>query len=226
MKTELNQLKYLVFPGENPQAEWEKAYIETYRVWRNVWSATFQDLDGDGTLCSDDMCRQTIIGSIMRENQCVGIGMLHRLDFRFPMARADSWFKSWPDSAIEKLIAEGSSVMVFSNVTVEPDYRGDLGNGLRLRNLISSMMSKTFLSTDADVMAGNARCDRGVNKACYLAGATHIQPSILHGVQVDMLAFYRSHLEKEHRFSFADELLWKNRVVYSQSQQELLRRAA
>jgi hypothetical protein len=225
MKVELSELKYIIFPGEAPQAEWHSEYNDTYRVWKNVWSTTFQELDGNGTVFSDDMSRQTFIGSIMRNDRCVGIGMLHELNFHLPSARDDSWFKSWPDSAIKKLISEGLRVLVFSNVTVDPDYRGDLGNGIRLRNLIAGMMTKTFLTTNADVMAGNARCDRGVNHACYLAGATHLQQSRLHGVEVDMLAFYRKKIENVHQFSFAEEALWRRRTVYPKVQ-ELQTKAA
>jgi hypothetical protein len=217
MNIGLNDLRYVVFQGQNLHPDSHKDYVETYRVWRKVWTATFQELDGDGTLFSDDMARQTLVGSLFRGDKCVGIAMLHQVDFRLPFARDDSWFKTWPTTAIDKLIAEGPSIYVFSNVTVDPEYRGDLGNGLRLRNLIIRMLTKTFLmSTNGDAMAGNGRCDRGINKVCYELGASYIQRSRLHNVDVDMIAFYRSQIEAKNPFSLVEETLWKNRTVYNE----------
>lgn len=214
MYSEFNQFRYLLFPGKHPLQEWRSYYIETYHLWRSVWTATFQELDGDGTLFSDDFCRQSIIGSIFKGSRCIGIGMFQLLDFSLPMARHDSWFKAWSDSAVENLLKDGNQVLVGNNVTVDPEFRGDLGNGIRLRNIILGLMSKTLLLTGADVMAGMARKNRGVHTASYLAGATHLEVGQLHGVEIDYVAFYKKHIEEDTQFELAVENLWNNRTSY------------
>lgn len=226
MTIDVHQLQYHLFPGENPRPEWLASYLDTYRLWKSVWSATFHELDGNGTVFSDDFSRQSLIGSLMLDQRCVGACMFHFVDFRLPTARDDSWFKAWTDSAFEKLLRDGPSVMVGSYVTVDPEFRGDLGNGLRLRNAILGLISKTLLASDADVLAGSARRNRGVDKASALAGATHLEYGKLHGVDVDLVAFYRRQIAAEHSFDFAVESLWRKRLVHGPAQPLLLRTAA
>lgn len=221
MKTELSQFQFILFPGKFPEKKWREHYIETYRLWREVWTATFDELDGNATLYSDDFCRQSIIGSIFREKRCVGIGMFHWVDFSLPTARHDSWFKAWPDSAIEKLLTDGHRVLVGSNVTVDPAFRGDLQSGLRLRNIILGLMSRTLISTSGNVMAGTARKNRGVHRASYSAGATHLESGTLHGVDVDFVAFYQKNIQKLLPFEFSVESLWRNRIQFFDTQEAL-----
>lgn len=213
MSIRLSDLRYVLFPGENPREEWKSEYVETYQLWRKVWTATFQELDGDGTLYSDDLCRQHLVGSIMHGDRCVAVNAFHLVDFGVPTTRDDSWFKAWPDSAISRLIEQGSKVMVASNITVDPELRGEVGDGLRLRDIIVALCFKTLLATSADVLAGTARCNRGVDKACFAAGGTPIQQSKLHGVDVALLAGYRTVIEK-HPFSLSVESLWRRRKIY------------
>jgi hypothetical protein len=220
----LSDFRYVLFPAESPKEEWRDIYLDTYRVWRNVWTKTFQDLDGNGTLFSDDICRQSLIGSIMKGNQCAAIGMFHLVDFDCPTAVHDSWFKAWSDAAISKLLENGRKILVISNITVDPEFRGEIAPGIRLRDILALLCSKTILLTDADAWAGTARCNRGVDKACYAAGGTHIQYGTLHGVDVALVTANRNQVEAL-KLDFSVEALWRKRTLYQQSQL-VLREAA
>jgi hypothetical protein len=183
-------LQYVIFPGQNPSSTYSKAYCEAFRCWSTVWTQTLLELDGNSTLFSDDFERQTEVQALMHQERCVALLLLHQVDFRLPTARFDSWFKVWPESALKKLTEDGPRILVGSSVTVDPEFRGDLGNGLRLKNLLLELMVKTMLERDVDALCGTTRNNRGVNKATYKSGATQIASGHqLHGVEVDLVAY-------------------------------------
>jgi hypothetical protein len=66
-------------------------------------------------------------------------------------------------------------------------------------------------------MTGTGRNNRGVNTICYRHGATPLEKDlILHGVQVDLLAFYREsvHLSPDPAISSLVQELWANRLAF------------
>jgi hypothetical protein len=210
----VNDLSYVLFPGGNPQPAWIDFYKKSFQTWHSVWSETFLELDGNAKVFSDDFTRQSLIGAIMAKNRCVGLGFFNLLDFRLPTSRYDSYFKVWPDSAIEKLLEHGPSVVVGSNITVPSEYRGDLGHGVRVKTLILGLMVKTLCHLKADVMTGTMRCNRGMHTSAYQFGGSPIQSGVVHhGVEVDLVAFYRRQLtERGEGTDLAIEALWRNRL--------------
>jgi hypothetical protein len=187
-----------------------------------VWSQTFEELDGNPTLYSDDFSRQTIVGCLRTEFECVALGFFHFVDFNFDAAGFDSYFKVWPETALAALVRDGKKVVVGSNITVAPEHRGDLGNGLQLKNLLLGLMVKTLLESDQDVMTGTMRCNRGMHNSAYQFGATRLDAGILHhGVEVDLVAFYRRQIAEEKilQDDLAVERLWRSRLDFREANQ-------
>jgi hypothetical protein len=220
-------LQYVIFPGQIPEAHYSKAYCEAFRCWSKVWEQTLLELDGSAALFSDDFERQTEVQALMHGDRCVALLLLHEVDFRFPTAKRDSWFKIWPESAIKKLTEDGPRILVGSGVTVDAEFRGDLGQGLRLKDLLLKLMVKTLLERDVDALCGTTRNNRGVNVATYKSGATQIASGHkLHGVEVDLVAYYRKRILKSMPLEtdLTVESIWRNRVEFTnQTQKQALR---
>lgn len=221
LEIKAQELQYFLIPGENPPRNAQEIYTEAFRCWRFVWSQAFKELDGIDQLFSDDFTRQTAIGCIFIQSKCIALAGYHAIDFRFPTTPFDSWFKVWPDGVQAALTREGSKVMIATNVTVDSDFRGKCVEGVGIKDLICSMMIKSLLSSDADVMAGTMRCNRGMQKVAQRLGGTTLLTGVaLHGVEVELVGFYRRKILSENLFVSDSivEFLWKNRKEFTKSQ--------
>lgn len=215
MKIDVSSLQYYLIPGEHCDPSYNAVYLETYRMWREVWSQTLLELDGQGTLHSDDFTRQTHIGALFHGAECAAMTVFHEVDFDLPTARHDSYFRSWPDEAIQGLVRDSKKVLVCSHLTVAPQYRGEVVPGMTLKVLISQMSVQRLLATDCSVMTGTMRCNKGAHTAAYTAGATPIlTDQQLHGVSVDLVGFFRSTIlqDADPKTMMWPRSLWNNRI--------------
>lgn len=207
-------LKYYVLPGEYSVEGSEKIYREAYRMWREVWSQTFLELDGSGRIFSDDFTRQSIVGAVFHGDECAAMTCFHRVDFALPTAVEDSYFKIWPEEALQQLVRDGEKVLVCSHLTVSPKYRGAVDpSGMTLKLLVSDLSVRVLLESDCAVMTGTMRNNRGAQNAAYAAGASPIlRNAIMHGVEVDLVGFYRTTILREHDLTNVwTETLWRHR---------------
>jgi hypothetical protein len=162
-----------------------------YATWRRVWSETFDVLDGVRGLFSDDFTRQDEIGALFHDGECVGMTAFRWVDLAHTPAQEDSYFKPWPPHARSALLGLGRRVCIGSYLTVEQAWRGPCGP-LSVKELLLAMAVERFLASDADVMAGTLRADRGMNGLGYRLGARPLACDVPHhGVGVDLVAFGR-----------------------------------
>jgi hypothetical protein len=212
--------RYIVLPGTHPPMGLRSAYAEAYWLWRRVWSQTFQELDGLKSLFSDDFIRQDQIGCIFRDDLCIALVFFRDLDFTLPSARHDSYFKCWKESDIIGLLKDGPKVMVGSYITVHPEFRGSLQNGIRLKSTLLQLSIKSLLASDCDVMTGITRCDRGINTVAFDLGAQLLSKDVVyHGVPTDLVAWYRRDLsQKRLPMDLFTERLWMERNAGTPSQ--------
>ena len=210
---QLRDLVYHLIPGENPSSRAKGIYEAAYRCWSRVWSATFRELDGSPLLFSDDFTRQSQIGAIMSGDRCLAMALLHWVDFSLPTARADSCFKIWSEESIVALTQDGPSILAGTYLGVDPEFRGDLGGGMFLKDLVLGLVIKSLLESGADALAGTMRCNRGMDRSAYEHGATPIQKGVLHGVEVELVAFYRRKLSQPGIWvpDVRVESLWRGR---------------
>ena len=214
MKIELRDLQFYLLNGSEAPHEYMKIYDETYQTWRQVWEQAFLELNGNKVLYSDGFTRQTKIGAIFYRDRCVSLIALRECDFSFLSHKQDPLLSSWDTESFEKLVKDGSKVAICSYLSVHPDFRGEIAPGISLKLLISFMSVRTLLDSDCDVMTGTTRCNRGTDKAAYSTGATFLKKSSMHGVEVDLIAIYRRHVQANlSKFSHLwAEALWSNRI--------------
>jgi len=162
-----------------------------YATWRRVWAETFEALDGARRVFSDDFTRQDELGTLFHDGECVGLTAYRFVDFAAAAAQEDSYFKPWPPSARTALLGIGRRVCIGSYLTVEKAWRGPCGP-FSTKELLLALAVERFLASDADVMAGTLRNDRGMNGVGYRLGAQPLVCDVTHhGVAVDLVAFRR-----------------------------------
>ena len=197
MQLELKDLKYYLIPGEGVDSAYAPLYTEAYRMWREVWSQTFLELDGSAQIFSDDFTRQSLIGAIFFKDQCVAMSVHHEVNFEYLAAREDSYFKAWPKEAMAELVRNGKDVLICSHLTVASAFRGEVIPGLSLKNLTMAMSVRLLLDSEFSVMTGTMRNNRGAQRTAYATGATPIMANAqMHGVDVDLVGWYKDEVLK------------------------------
>jgi hypothetical protein len=163
---------------------------EAYRCWSEVWKQTLEELDNLNHVPSDDFTRQDIIGALFHGWDCIGMTSFRWVDLANPIFKDDSYFSIWPRECVESVCAAGARVCIGSNLTVAAPWRR--ANGGSVKEILLALAVERFLQSDADVLAGTMRNDRGMNALGYRLGFEPLAHDVIHhGVSVDLVAFYR-----------------------------------
>jgi len=185
---------------------------DAFSCWRAVWGQTLLELDGAARVFSDDFARQHELGSLFYAGRCVGLSGYRWVDLTRTANREDSYFKVWPESLLGHIAARSALVCVGSNLTVLPHWRG-ANAGYSVKEILMTLAVKRFLASNADVMVGTMRNDRGMNGLVYRLGARPVLQSIAHhGVQVDLVTFDRFALgpiEPQPTVDVLTQRLWR-----------------
>ena len=162
-----------------------------YECWHDVWYSALVELDHIERLNSDDFTRQDEIAALFYEDTCIGLTGCRFVELTTAMARHDSYFNAWPEQALEMLGSHGTRICIGNNMTVRSQWRGRIG-GLSVKRLLMILSIQRFLVSSADALAGTMRNDRGMNRLVYELGFSPItQGAIAHGVDVDLVAYFR-----------------------------------
>jgi hypothetical protein len=184
-------LSYEVLDVRTPESRAERHIEQAYRCWQQVWSETFRELDGVERVHSDEFTRQHEIGALFLNDVCIGLTGYRWVDLSLPLHQDDSYFKVWPKAPLRRLQRDGSNVCIGSHLTVLPAWRGRRGD-ISVKEILLALSVRRFQASSADVLAGTMRNDRAMNVLGFRLGFTALfQDAVLHGVGVDLVAFYR-----------------------------------
>lgn len=186
----IENLRLVVLAGAQPDDELVPYYDRAYQHWRRVWMSTFNELDGNKKLFSDNMSRQSEILAVFDGLTCIAM-VCHRLtDFRTQAARADSYFEAWPQEALDSLTSHGCRVLVPNQFSIDADRRGRV-NGVSLKDILFTLSLWHMRDLDVDAITGTMRVDKNMNNFLYQSGAVPLMKDVMfHNVPVDLLAFY------------------------------------
>lgn len=191
MKVTLQDLSFCLVSGAGAHRENLHYYNEAYKLWKSVWFQTLNEHDGISEIHSDDFTRQTQFGCIFWKDTCVAQVAIRECDLKLKAIRDDSILKAWDDDLIEKAFTNGPTASIASNLCVHPEFRGEVEQGLSLKQLSFYFLSKMFLELQHDGMIATTRVNRGANRTAYNAGAVFLKRSILHKVDADLVVFLR-----------------------------------
>jgi len=226
-ESDMNRMRLILMPGKSPPPHLDEYYLKAYECWRQVWKDTFVELNGNDQIYSDDFVRQDEVCAIFLDDICLATTFFNWVDFRFPTAQDDSYFKVWTIDAIAKLTKHNPVVLVCSYFTLNLKCRrGALG--LNMKEILLSAIVRRFQDTDVRSMTGTVRNNRGVNTVCYRHGAEPLEKDLtLHGVEVDLLAFYQEtvSLSSDPVVAKVVNHMWDRRIT-SKDVSEHLRRVA
>jgi hypothetical protein len=167
------------------------APLEVYDVWKSVWTKTLRDLDGAERLYSDDFTKQDEIIVLYFESKPVALVCHRFVDISLQMNQDDSYFKPWPKKAILSLQKDGNNIAIGSQITILPDFRKTVWDGIPLKELITALSLDTLRAKPIDAITGVMRADKGMNDLFFRCGATALLKNVtFHNVPVDLVAFF------------------------------------
>ncbi len=170
----------------------ERARLErAFDCWHSVWGAMLRNLDGAELKFSDDFTRQDKIGALFLGDECVGLSGYRWLDLSLSFAKTDSYFAPWPPELLDEIAAKTPRICIGSNLVVSPAFRDHLAP-LKLSGVLLALAVRRFKESDAQLMLGTMRNDRGMNGHAYRFGARSLQTGVqFRHVPVDLVAFDR-----------------------------------
>lgn len=211
----LDSLRLHLLPGR-PHPGREATHDAAYRLWREVWSQTFAELDGSPLVFADDFTRTDEIVAIFSGDRCVTLAFAREGDLRLASTREDSYFKPWPEIARQRLGQDGPRILFGSNITVDPEWRGEIAPGVTMKDLVIGSSMYLLRESGRDVMTGTMRCNRGMDAAARRFGARSLQAKTMHhGVEVELVGFFSKSLQFDCTPEFMRRLdqLWDRRVI-------------
>lgn len=178
---------------------------EAYRCWSEVWHETFTALKSKTSLPSDDFTRQQEVGAVFHGYECVALSFFRWVDLSNPIYRDDSYFSIWPEDVRDAACARGSKICVSSYFTLSAPWRR--ATGCSLKDILGALIVERFLLSDADTLVGTMRTDRGMGRLANRLGSQTLREGVIHhGVEVDLIAFYRNDCTRE-KISPSDEAI-------------------
>jgi hypothetical protein len=214
-------IQFVLVPGRFPESKHLETYLNIYNCWKDVWGATFQELDGLTKIQSDAFTRQDFISAVMVDGECKAMCLYRYADNKNPTTEADSYFSNWSELHRKALTKRGSHVLVCSYFTVHPTARKET-LGFSMRDLLIAQATQITMSTGMHVMTGAMRKNRGVHELAYEWGALEVGRDIASGhgdALVDLVAFYGPEVQKAHETQELAPIaaeLWEQRLVVTQ----------
>lgn len=193
-RIQLAELEYHLFDTRTARAPlFDRAYV----LWREVWTATFHELEGVTRIDSDEFTRQDEIGVLVRGESLVSVTGVRWMDLSRPTSIDDSYFRVWPEESLRRLA--GVQLGISSNTVVSPEWRGGLLAPpadvdvlpMPLKQATIGMSLRRFADSTATVFVGVARNDRGVHRVAEGLNGHRIATIPMHGIDSDIMLWTR-----------------------------------
>ena len=187
-----NDLSLIFIAGNQVESQMIESYKEIFSHWQRVWSETFKEVEGSQTLFSDDFTRQDEIMALFYKTTCISI-CCHRLgNLALPSFKKDSYFKAWSDESIQALAKDGQSIIIDSQISVDPEHR-KLEGGIRVIELMTCLSLQHLTQLKVSGITAAARNLRSMNQVFEKFNPVLLEKEVLlHGEETNLYAFYPS----------------------------------
>ncbi len=219
LKVNMNKsLKFnlVMLPFQPIRSEGLAYYTPVTKCWQQVWKDLYQKMDIPKSLPLDQLLRHDEGACIFLESQCIGMILFRTLDFKILNFADDSYFKEWRSEDIAKLLQHGSRAFLATYLTVHPEFR-NFSPEVKFKEILLDLMVKRFKDSNADVISGITRRDRGIHDESYKLGATLIRQNVEYmdgRFRVDLVAFYRDQACESSNLKVRQisDQLWSDRL--------------
>jgi hypothetical protein len=204
-------LRFVICQSKYPGHEVRRYYDAAFVHWQDIWQRTLFELEGKtDPVHSDEFIQQNEVNVLWdAENERVaGVSLMRWLDLRLAAHRQCQYFSHFPASVAESLVRLEEPILIGSNFSLDPDYRGAVGD-TTYKDLFFSLIMLRMLELRPPLLVGTMRSDRGMSSMARRFGADVLASHVeLHYVPVDLVAFYPDGLR-------ATASRWKSKLASS-----------
>jgi hypothetical protein len=185
-------LELVLLPGRHAPPSHREQYHLAYACWRDVWQEAYQkEMDVDKELMSDDFTRQDEVMALFYEKECAAVVFFKWVDFNETPTWQDSYFKSWPEIALQGLCRHGRKILISSQFTLNFKFRKNYLN-FPWKDLLVALGIERFIHSDCDAMTGTMRLQKNMGEATYRSGGTPLCRNVDYGMgqTADLVGFF------------------------------------
>jgi hypothetical protein len=102
----LKEIEYALFPGRGGGAV--EAHNQLYTAWRSFWGEFYRTARSEESLRADDFTRADVAAGLFYEGRVIGMQLYTFFDIDFLCTREHSYFRSWGESELAKLMKRGA----------------------------------------------------------------------------------------------------------------------
>lgn len=196
-------------------------FLKAYHTWKDCWFEVYQSIGKDHLAHSNAFTETDAVTALFYGEECASL-LLHKLvDFRDEIWRDDAYFAPWPEDALSALTRNGSRVLICSHYTVHKEFRkgGKFEFPYAVKDFIAGVSFRYFLSTNADVMTGNMRNAKGVQRSFYKWGAVPLMTDVpCNGETSDLVGVFRDgvNLSADPELAPLIETVWTGYTAQSE----------
>ncbi|MBX3022321.1 MAG: hypothetical protein KF799_11665 [Bdellovibrionales bacterium] len=210
------RLKLAMLPLNFRDRQYSSLYRQAMSCWEQVWGDLFLRHNVEHPLFLDQLFRQDEAACIYSGERCAALILFRTYDFEFIDYRHDSYFKEWNEGDLEVLLRHGKKVFATTYLTVHPDFRS-FNDELKFKEVLLNLMIKRFKDSDADVISGVTRRDRGIHDESYKLGARLVRENVpyLGGrFNIDLVAFYKHEVNESQNPTVREicDRLWASKI--------------
>ena len=166
-------------------------YNKTYQMWKEVWTETYNQLEGVTSISSDQFLLNQYCGVISFEGEPIACWLMSFFDGSLQPFYDRSYLVQYPSNIVKDEIQRLSAknICLYNNITVSRNSRRQ-NNQLpcSIAWLQFSLAIKFYEYCQADVLFGYCRNEKKVNSMASCHGAIRLETSVRHNVEVDYMS--------------------------------------
>lgn len=186
--------KLVILNGAKASEEFKDLYKQAYAHWKQMWKATFLELDGTSDIESDNFTRQSDVVALFHGDKCVAMVCHRYADLDLESTLDDSYFKSWTPETLKAARQFGSLTAIGNQISVHPDFR-KLPMGVATKDALLWFSLKHLQSQKIDSILGAVREDKSLDMLFERYGAQVLAHNIpQHHVTVALVCFKKDQI--------------------------------
>lgn len=166
-------------------------FDQVFELWYNSYSDNYTKWGMESPLYSDSLYKQHEILALFHQQKAIAMVCHRYVNLKQKALYYESYFEDclWTPEAKVKLQNMGERGVLGSHIVVHPEYR-KLSSGKNIKTLITFLSFRHLLEKNVDVITGNMRTDKGMEKLFYDCGArTLLRDRMYHGTPVHVVIF-------------------------------------
>ena len=183
-------LSFALIPTRTRDLPADAQQTQAFAAWRALWAPAFTEVGAQ--LNDADYFASDAVLMLTHQGQPIALSLLSNLDLQ---DSANPWRAHIPTETLKSMLADGHRhVLMGSYFAVHADWRGSKAP-FPTKLVLISLLSHCLLHSDATMIVGVMRRQRGMTDLGVRHGAQRLEPGaplVVHGEPADVLTMVKA----------------------------------